>query len=169
MCTTCSSVSDMAATRQKRTKRSPDEMSSQSLQVLASRLAPAALLQQTWVPQQTLMDTMSTSMRAAALVFVQALAITSASAVEREGVSEVGQGFAGLGLTTAPKPNVLLITLDDFRPELPVFGREWLHTPALNSIAARGTAFLRAYVQAPQCCPTRNSFLVRESLHCLGQ
>jgi hypothetical protein len=117
-----------------------------------------------WVPQQTLMDTMSTSMRAAALVFVQALAITSASAVEREGVSEVGQGF-GLGLTTAPKPNVLLITLDDFRPELPVFGREWLHTPALDSIAARGTAFLRAYVQAPQCCPTRNSFLVRESHH----
>jgi hypothetical protein len=145
----------------------------QSLQVLvdawSTELALGALgafcssLAAGWVPQQTLIDTMSTSMRAAALVFVQALAITSASAVEREGVSEVGQGFAGL--TTAPKPNVLLITLDDFRPELPVFGREWLHTPALDSIAARGTAFLRAYVQAPQCCPTRNSFLVRESHH----
>eukprot|EP00037_Helgoeca_nana_P024964 m.268329 g.268329 ORF g.268329 m.268329 type:complete len:572 (+) comp26805_c0_seq1:138-1853(+) len=55
--------------------------------------------------------------------------------------------------------DVLFITLDDFRPELPVYGREWLHTPGLTSIADRGTTFLRAYVQAPQCCPTRNSFL----------
>eukprot|EP00039_Didymoeca_costata_P005573 m.82609 g.82609 ORF g.82609 m.82609 type:complete len:561 (+) comp12878_c0_seq1:167-1849(+) len=55
--------------------------------------------------------------------------------------------------------NVLLIVLDDLRPELPGFNRTWLQTPNINSIAAQGTRFSRAYIQAPQCCPTRNSFL----------
>ena len=63
--------------------------------------------------------------------------------------------------TTAPpnRLNVLLIVLDDWRPEANAYGRPFVHTPHIDSIAAAGTTFTRAYVQAPQCCPTRNSFL----------
>ena len=34
-----------------------------------------------------------------------------------------------------------------------------MYTPNIASVAQRGTTFLRAYTQAPQCCPTRNSFM----------
>lgn len=103
--------------------------------------------------------------------------LVTASALVDAGSSTLGEGRVGAekhggastehrsGDSSSSVPNVLLITLDDFRPELPVFGRKWLDTPALDSIAARGTAFLRAYVQAPQCCPTRNSFLVSALTH----
>eukprot|EP00041_Stephanoeca_diplocostata_P023910 m.596601 g.596601 ORF g.596601 m.596601 type:complete len:594 (+) comp22413_c0_seq2:194-1975(+) len=60
---------------------------------------------------------------------------------------------------STPSRNVVLIMLDDMRPETPGFNRSWVPAPVLDSIAARGTRFARAYVQAPQCCPTRNSLL----------
>ena len=96
------------------------------------------------------------------------LATAGTSTLAYAGSPTSGEGGVRVdgGGQSNPAPNVLLIALDDFRPELPVFGRTWLHTPALDSIAARGTAFLRAYVQAPQCCPTRNSFLVSEHSSC---
>lgn len=61
--------------------------------------------------------------------------------------------------TSTTRKNVVLIMLDDMRPETPGFNRTWVPAPVLDSIAARGTRFARAYVQAPQCCPTRNSLL----------
>jgi hypothetical protein len=66
---------------------------------------------------------------------------------------------------TPTRPNVLLVLVfDDLRPEqLPVARYNCscsrVHTPSIASVAARGVTFLRAYTQAPQCCPTRNAFL----------
>ena len=56
---------------------------------------------------------------------------------------------------TAKRPNVLFVVFDDLRPELLSGGynRTWVAAPNLASVAARGTTFLRAYTQAPQCCP----------------
>ena len=57
--------------------------------------------------------------------------------------------------------NVLLVVMDDFRNELniPGNGAPWLHTPNMASLAARGTTFAMAFTSAPECGPSRNSFL----------
>lgn len=57
------------------------------------------------------------------------------------------------------KPNVLLICVDDLRPELKSFGAEYVHSPAMDSLAASGRAFKRHYVQAPTCGASRYSLL----------
>ena len=55
----------------------------------------------------------------------------------------------------ADKPNVLFICVDDLRPELKSFGADYIHSPAMDSLAATGRAFSRHYVQAPLCGPSR--------------
>jgi iduronate 2-sulfatase len=57
------------------------------------------------------------------------------------------------------KPNVLLICVDDLRPELKSFGAEYVHSPAMDSLVASGRAFRRHYVQAPTCGASRYSLL----------
>ena len=59
----------------------------------------------------------------------------------------------------AAKPNVLLICVDDLRPELKSFGAEHIHSPAMDSLAATGRAFTRHYVQAPTCGASRYALL----------
>ena len=69
--------------------------------------------------------------------------------------------------TPAPKPapagakNVLLIVVDDLRPEIhdPAFGEKFMITPNIDRLASNGIAFSRAYCQQAICGPTRNSFL----------
>lgn len=59
-------------------------------------------------------------------------------------------------LTGAAKPNLLYITVDDMRPQLPgSFGHDDVHAPAVASLAARGTTFARAYCQEAVCSPSR--------------
>lgn len=58
----------------------------------------------------------------------------------------------------AAPPNVLLLTADDLRPELGCYGSSAL-TPHLDSLAARGTLFTRAYCQQAVCNPSRSSML----------
>ena len=57
--------------------------------------------------------------------------------------------------------NVLLIAIDDLRPELGVYGSH-VPTPNLDRFArtAGVTVFDNAYVQYSFCCPSRNSFMV---------
>jgi len=56
-------------------------------------------------------------------------------------------------------PNVLLIMTDQQTADALSFraGREFIHTPALDSLAERGTFFTRAYTPNPLCMPARVS------------
>ena len=57
------------------------------------------------------------------------------------------------------KPNVLLICVDDLRPELKSLGAEYIHSPAMDSLVESGRAFTRHYVQAPTCGASRYALL----------
>jgi arylsulfatase A-like enzyme len=56
--------------------------------------------------------------------------------------------------------NVLMIAIDDMRPELNAsYGFEHMHTPHTDALAAKGTTFTRAYVQVAVCMPSRQAIM----------
>lgn len=55
--------------------------------------------------------------------------------------------------------NIVHIVVDDLRPELGAYGLPDRHTPNIDSLAASGVSFDRAYTQIAVCGPSRNSFL----------
>ena len=55
--------------------------------------------------------------------------------------------------------NVLLICVDDLRPELASFGVSYIHSPNIDRLAKRGTSFDRHYVNAPSCGCSRFTLL----------
>lgn len=57
------------------------------------------------------------------------------------------------------KPNILMIAVDDLRPELNLFGEHGMVTPNFDRLAARGTIFQRAYCQFAVCGPSRASLM----------
>ena len=65
----------------------------------------------------------------------------------------------GAGVQPVERPNVLLICVDDLRPELASFGAGWIESPNIDALAARGRAFHRHYVQAPTCGASRYALL----------
>ncbi len=62
-------------------------------------------------------------------------------------------------LAAPKKPNVLLICVDDLRPELNCFGADYIHSPNIDKLASQGRAFDRHYVQAPTCGASRYALL----------
>ena len=56
-------------------------------------------------------------------------------------------------------PNVLLICVDDLRPELACFGADYIHSPNIDRLASQGRRFLSHYVQAPTCGASRYTLL----------
>lgn len=56
-------------------------------------------------------------------------------------------------------PNILLLCIDDLRPELHCFGVDYIKSPHIDSLAAAGRAFTRHYVQAPTCGASRYTLL----------
>ena len=56
-------------------------------------------------------------------------------------------------------PNVLLICVDDLRPELGCFGAEYISSPNIDRLASNGTVFRRHYVQSPTCGASRYTLL----------
>ncbi len=54
-------------------------------------------------------------------------------------------------------PNVLLICIDDLRPELKCYGAEHMLTPRIDALSAGGVSFDRFYVQVAVCNPSRAS------------
>ena len=57
------------------------------------------------------------------------------------------------------KANVLLICVDDLRPELACYGKEYIHSPNIDRLAESGRLFRRHYVQAPTCGASRYTML----------
>lgn len=63
------------------------------------------------------------------------------------------------GADSKQSPNVVLICVDDLRPELNCFGVDYIHSPNIDAIAAEGCVFTRHYVQAPTCGASRYAML----------
>lgn len=59
----------------------------------------------------------------------------------------------------AASPNVLLICIDDLRPELNCYGVEYIHSPNIDQLAHEGVLFQHHYVQAPTCGASRCALL----------
>ncbi|MEL7499859.1 MAG: sulfatase [Planctomycetota bacterium] len=57
------------------------------------------------------------------------------------------------------QPNVLLICVDDLRPELNCFGVDYIHSPNIDQLANQGVRFSRHFVQAPTCGASRFALL----------
>jgi len=52
-------------------------------------------------------------------------------------------------------PNVLFIVVDDLRPELGCYGKNYIKSPNIDALAKGGIVFNRAYVQQAVCSPSR--------------
>ena len=57
------------------------------------------------------------------------------------------------------KYNVLFLAVDDLRPELGCYGKDYIKSPNIDRIAKSGMVFNRAYVQQAVCSPSRTSLL----------
>ena len=62
-------------------------------------------------------------------------------------------------ILAASRPNVLMIAVDDLRPELGCYGAKHVKTPNIDRVASRGVTFLRAYCQQAVCNPSRTSLM----------
>ena len=61
---------------------------------------------------------------------------------------------------SAPRPNVLFISVDDWNDWLGCFGHDQAKTPNLDKLAARGTIFRNAHTSAVYCAPSRTSLML---------
>ena len=59
----------------------------------------------------------------------------------------------------AASPNVLFIAVDDLRPQLASYGKQFMHTPHIDRLAKRGVLFERAYAMVPTCGASRASLM----------
>lgn len=59
-----------------------------------------------------------------------------------------------------PRPNVMLIIMDDLRADmLGAYGNSFVSTPNIDTLARGGMRFDRAYCPFPQCSPARSSLM----------
>jgi arylsulfatase A-like enzyme len=67
------------------------------------------------------------------------------------------------------RPNILVIMTDQQAANaISAAGNPYLNTPAIDSIAARGVRFDRAYVTQPLCLPSRSSMMTGRYPHEIG-
>jgi iduronate 2-sulfatase len=66
---------------------------------------------------------------------------------------------SSLATVASDQLNVLLICIDDLRPELNCFGADYIHSPNIDRLSASGRAFHHHYVNAPTCGASRYTLL----------
>ncbi|MDI1337776.1 MAG: sulfatase [Lacunisphaera sp.] len=59
----------------------------------------------------------------------------------------------------ADRPNILFIAVDDLRPELGCYGKDYIKSPNIDRLASTGVVFEHAYCQQAVCSPTRTSLM----------
>ncbi len=65
-----------------------------------------------------------------------------------------------LSAGAAPKPNMVIFLSDDHGLlDNSVYGSASIRTPTMQSLAATGMIFTRAYVASPACCPSRSALM----------
>ena len=89
----------------------------------------------------------------AALVLMHA--VVSWAGVQAQAQAQGQAQVASPGQPT----NVLLIIVDDLRPQLGAYGFDAMQTPNIDRLASEGLLFRRAYAQWPVCGPSRASLL----------
>lgn len=57
------------------------------------------------------------------------------------------------------KPNILMLAIDDLRPELNCYGAKHIHSPNIDKLADEGFQFNRAYCQVAVCGASRASIM----------
>ena len=58
-----------------------------------------------------------------------------------------------------PRPNVLMIMVDDLRPDIGCYGNIDVKTPNIDRLAAKAVVFKRQFVTVPTCGASRASFI----------
>ncbi|MFP6582790.1 MAG: sulfatase-like hydrolase/transferase [Candidatus Hydrogenedentota bacterium] len=77
--------------------------------------------------------------------------------------------FSNLSMAQDARPNILVIITDQQAASaMSAAGNPNLNTPAIDSIAARGVRFERAYVTQPLCLPSRSSMMTGRYPHEIG-
>jgi len=66
---------------------------------------------------------------------------------------------APAGQNDSGKPNILMLFVDDLRPEIGAYGVPRALTPAIDHLGKKSSVFTRAYCQYPVCGPSRASLL----------
>ena len=82
--------------------------------------------------------------------------LASATTVRAQSVSK---------LQSVNKPNVLLIMVDDLRPDLGCYGNPIIKTPHFDQLAAQGRVFTRQYANVPTCGASRHCLLTGKLPH----
>jgi N-sulfoglucosamine sulfohydrolase len=68
--------------------------------------------------------------------------------------------IAGQSPPAPPKqPNILWLIAEDFGPQLGCYGTKEVWTPNLDSLAAQGIRYTRAFTTAPVCSASRSAFI----------
>jgi len=57
------------------------------------------------------------------------------------------------------RPNILFIAVDDLRPELGCYGKDYIKSPNIDRLAKAGMVFNHAYCQQAVCSPSRSSLM----------
>lgn len=61
--------------------------------------------------------------------------------------------------SSADRPNILFIAVDDLRPELGCYGKQHIHSPNIDQLAQSGVVFERAFCMVPTCGASRASLM----------
>lgn len=67
--------------------------------------------------------------------------------------------FFSAAAIAADRPNILWLTTEDIGPNYGCYGDKYADTPNVDSLAARGMRFKRAWSNAPVCAPARTCLI----------